>query len=422
MQIISNEKGFSLIELTIIMLIVGITLASIGTALRVHRVNQEFSKADTNISNAQLAINQVLNDVGRYPCPANPTIAFNSPSFGYEDCTWARAQGILGSRNADGIGGDDQILIGYLPLYAYQTGDGTPGDIINLSSTVAYKSFREKGKDISDPWNISFTYIVSDTLTNISSFNPDNGVIQITDETGSNTGGTTENAHYLILSPGENGYQCEAWNPDSVMTLRGLDPNDPAEVELYNSMPQSYEDENCDGDYEFKYALQSGVDGDNFYDDRLRFDLYESTAFWSPTTNESDSDDLFLIKDGKLSLGPNYRLNPNGDFTSDLTGTKTEELKLDVDGNVLAEEMLAANIICDDENLNNGSCIKPETFKELECPDPGQYMSGITILNYGLSPICEDIVFQVQNADCDGQYVNGMYTDGNLVCQAAKVF
>mgnify|MGYP001408551906 CR=1 FL=1 len=423
----NKNAGFTLIEISMVLVIAGLILSGIALSLRVYRENAEFNQAKVNIDNAQMAIESFSTEFGRYPCPANPFVAMNSPSFGEEDCAWARMNTIEGARDADSVPGNDDVLVGLLPRVAFATGNGSStsdiNQIIPISTLVEYKSFREHGKQITDPWRNLFFYAVSANLTTGSTYDPALGVIKVTDEEKEDTGGIVDNAHYIIFSAGENGQDCDLWDRATVI---GLDPSNPANaasvLDFENNVTP--EGENCDGDSEFRIALQSRANTDDYYDDHLRYNQYENVTYWAPVSSYNESDDLYMVKTGKLSLGDNYRVSPTGDFVIDgsfLTASD-QDLKLDVDGNIIADQMVGGRILCDTEDLEGDSCFNVRDITNIKCPNQGEYVKTVTLSNYTLSVTCEQIRFEVSGQSCGGNYVNGMYTDGVLVCESPLTF
>jgi len=109
---------------------------------------------------------------------------------------------VAGERDADGIAGNDPVLIGNLPLYGFNDGAGNPAaPRVTLRSLVT--ASRAEGRNVDDPWNFEFTYAVSQLLTNAGTFDSSMGVIRITDEWARDTGGTASDAQYVVLSRGQ---------------------------------------------------------------------------------------------------------------------------------------------------------------------------------------------------------------------------
>jgi len=368
-KLFKSQSGFTLVELSIVLIIIGILMSSLGFGLRLWSVSQKHKMTKVNLENAEYAISQFRGPVGRYPCPADPALNPGDAGYGFEDCTLPVTNG---------------IRIGMMPLKGYDDANATPTAlpelIIDLKSLIT--DIKSEGNSIRDPWNINFIYAVTASQNIQSTFDTTGGAIKITDEWGNDTGGTNSDAHFVILSRGE----------DASCAGRG-----PAEAE------------NCDNDNEFTIALQSrGNAAANYYDDYLTFRRSTSTGIWAPVTGTTD---LYPMPAGKIHVGSVgiYEEIPAAALN----------LKMDVDGNIISEERLAAELLCDDSAMT--SCFKPQTIFDLNCGSYGQYMKGVTInSSNNLVPICEEIEFIQQSENCaSGKYLRGIYTNGeNIICDS----
>jgi len=378
-----NRSGFTLVELAIVILIVGMIITTFSVMNKIYVESHRHYKIQGNLDNVKTALNFFRNNVGRFPCPANPALNPGDVGYGAEDCSLTA---ITGERDADGIAGNDPVLTGNLPLYGFDDGAGNPAaPRIELKRLVT--TTKLEGRDITDPWNGEFTYAVSQLLTNSGSFNTSFGVIRITDEWGRDTGGTTANAQYAILSQGEeNRSGCT--------------------VDLASSRVSQAEQENCDGDGHFAIALYHKSNTDH-YDDYLTYARSGIEGIWGVTAGSALPDVYNRDTNGKVFIGP----------MASYDTTKPNNLKLDVAGNIFAEERIASNLICDSDGT---TCFTPESLFSLSCPNIGQYMRGVQINGTNnLEPICEHIDFIPTNDTCPaGSFVNGIYTNGgNLVCE-----
>ncbi len=390
-----TQAGFTLVELAIVMIIVGLILGSIATGLRVWKENYAHNTVKKNINNATLAATLFFGQVGRYPCPADPGLEPGDANYGAEDCTLPTIPG----ENPT----NDPVYVGVLPLYGFDDAAGDPtADRIELRYLLPRVT--EKGNNISDPWNRNFVYAVTQSLTvasdgdpmTLGDFDHSRGSIKVRDEFNNDTGGTNSNAHFIILSRGQDS-DC----------VNGAGAPLPPTAPIPPTTIATPERENCDNDAEFSIALQSRGAGDAYYDDYLRLRRSVSTGIWAPVTGSSD---LYPIPSGKVFIGDaeNYQAEPPAVL----------DLKLDVDGNIIVDERIAASEICDDANKTN--CFIPESLFDLDCPSAGEYIKGVSINAGGrLEADCQPLEFVPSQEICpNGQRLNGIYTDGtNAICE-----
>jgi len=186
--------------------------------------------------------------------------------------------------------------------------------------------------------------------------------------------------------------------------------------------------ENCDGDASFVISLLSTSDNlNNFYDDWVRFRRSQSASIWQNVTSADPTSDNDVVKDTDLTNGVLY-IGPRGSYdvaavgnALGAPGTNPPRIRLDVDGNILAEERIGADLLCMGTTAN---CFEPDSLYDLDCPDTAggvaQYMRGVAIVGNRLVPDCGDIEFVDAFRTCpntDGR-VRIMYSNGDPpVCE-----
>ena len=111
---IKRRNGYTLIELSVVIALIGILM---GTALSVGNIAVEKTNivtTDTSLDDIEKAIQLFYNQNKRVPCPASPTQAENTANFGIED-NCSNAAPVLGGIVELNNGTADEQWIGALP-------------------------------------------------------------------------------------------------------------------------------------------------------------------------------------------------------------------------------------------------------------------------------------------------------------------
>lgn len=98
------QRGFSLLELAIVLIVFGLLAGSMLGNLSGQRRHSEEQRTQRQLELAQEALYGFAITHGRLPCPANPTLDSDAPDAGNEDCN--REHGVLPWR-ALGLGETD---------------------------------------------------------------------------------------------------------------------------------------------------------------------------------------------------------------------------------------------------------------------------------------------------------------------------
>lgn len=400
-----KDQGFTLIELSIVLIIIGVLLTMYLNIYKLWSESKDFYTVETNLDNALQAINNFrASGNQRYPCPADPNLTPADANFGREDCSLTVQPG----QNA----ASDGVLVGMLPIYVYNNSDGSvdlsPENFVLLRSFVSNQY--SYSSDISDPWNEHFIYAVTDNLTDISTFNTnlnvEYGSIKITDEFGNNTGGTNNNAHYAVASLGKD-----------------------ARCDIGRNIAER---ENCDNDSVFTAGILSTSDNlTNYYDDRIKFKRNEQSGIWrnllSPSLTKVNDVTKMPELDGVVFIGDSAQYDQSA--WNDTSPADPNNIRLDVAGNILSEDKVGARQICTNSGTIDEQCFQPESLFNLTCEntnpsDPPRYMRGVSLDRNGrLVPDCGPIEFANINQDCPvingvRGYVQAIFTNGSgLRCE-----
>jgi len=428
----SSERGFSLVELALVMLIFGLTLLFISRFVSLYTLNARLEKTEETITLTNSALNEFFGLEGRYPCPADPDLAPGDINYGVELCRTAPIDpnscagtpgGItctsVGSRDGDLNGNPDQVMIGSLPFR-------TLLDVVRFTSFTETNAFDGHGRQL--------TYAVTEPMSyqSLSTINPANtnsGAISVIDENNIPLTEPDGMAHYVIVSHGENGRG--AFSREGVEVDNCLVTSLPASPGVPSPTPPGIsptgieiEIENCDrNDAIFAKAIQSGADNDFFNDDTSSFTTRGLTTLWRRSlASPSGEAYIYNTNTGNVGIGvqnPLHRLHIVGDLSSETEVNAqrycegpNEENCLDVnriagDGTEcpVGEAAYAIGYDPNDPNPTNGTS-----------PDP---------LLDGAKIHCRPVTWTTRNLTCPNHnfgggaeqtFLNGFSNLGNIVC------
>ena len=414
-----REDGFTLLELSFVIIIIGITMIPILHAIdryyeqrRVDYTERTIRAAtDMIVEFRSNGVPELFNNNSYvYPCPSRRDLPSNHTDFGMSiDCDNLAAYGLNNAgdcnmgiclaasnpaQDKDGNGATDLVIIGGFPVTSMQIAESS-GQNLDFR-TDDYFSTRMD----TDGWNSQLTYAVTYNLTQADSLeNFWHGVISAQDEFGNPTAGVSNDAHFAIISHGPD--RKGAYNANGIQAAAcGTTTND---------------DENCDNDSTFIQSLGSYMGGGTeHFDDFIRFSKETSLSIWEETQDSIGRDQLYFAPSGNLGINedaapPNIAMSVNG--------------TLQANNNILVDE------ICDEPKLNpdttinaDADCFDPEIITgDVGNCRPDQALKGI----WNGVKQCEDIVFEVpgtgqlENASCSGVgngWLRGFKSNGELIC------
>ncbi|AQQ04117.1 hypothetical protein B0E33_11375 [Roseibium algicola] len=171
------ENGFSLIELSIVLIIFGVLAASLANLYATYLEEKRTRQNLESISAAYEAIVEFQRNNGHYPCPARPSDAQSRAS----DCSSASPTEIKTVSGTDGR----VVRIGTFPLISQDGGARLLPGHLGIDGS---------GNRLS--------YAVTEVLAqNSETFDANLGAIRVIDQ-GNNT--LTINGHFVVLSHGDN--------------------------------------------------------------------------------------------------------------------------------------------------------------------------------------------------------------------------
>ncbi|MFA7456014.1 MAG: type II secretion system protein, partial [Micavibrio sp.] len=226
------RSGFTLIELTIVMIIVGMLVAGMAQGLKVYYQKIALDKTVNNIAAVERALKKHVAENKAYPCPALYSAAASTPAYGQPDCISSEQ---IGTAPAT-------VLVGMVPAR-----------ILGLPDSA-----------VVDGWGKKLTYGITQAMTVSGSITGDDtidakGVISVIDEANVERAKPPAQAPYVVISHGQDG--------------RGA--YTPAGTKAEDCNTAAIDGKNCDfSDIIFRFTENRSYTGNNNnYDDFIGFNV-----------------------------------------------------------------------------------------------------------------------------------------------------
>lgn len=417
----NGQSGFTLVEMTIVTILLGLFIASAATIYKQWIRQQRAEATRESVSNAVDAITAFRDLYGYYPCPAPLTASRDnmqagSATYGAEtDCAantaeyalnsgvtqtgvarleWAEA----GTKTYRNIATQTDLIerprvrIGALPFRA-----------LNLDESQAY-----------DGYNNRLFYAVTEQLTNGDTFSTTGGGIGVLNDEGADPLDDQDSAvlprnsaHFIIFSAGEDGA--------GAYTRGGV------RIPCDNNTLQA---ENCNftADTVFKTAI-TGTPGEGEaeqFDDVLAYATHRDVPLWqvgADTVNDPSRANMSMKVSGGVGIGSNASRTPDEDLhVEGILRAQDDPDTADLEGAIQSQNICSTdpnNPLCFPSSLIAGDLDAVPPTGGLRCPT-GEFMVGI---KYNL-PICRDDV----RVTCPGgQYMTGVDAGGNLICAGEPI-
>ncbi|MCB9983481.1 MAG: type II secretion system protein [Rhodospirillales bacterium] len=356
-----DQHGFTLVELSIVLIIFGLVMSSVMLGLKKYMRDLSVNRTMESITETERALFVFQLQLEKYPCPADPTLAPGDPMYGKADCGNINLITATG-RDVDGDGNGEQVLIGTVPFQTFLD----PNDDGDTSDAVSENFVAKHGMD---GWGNKLTYAVTTALTDAvpDDFNHEAGAIFIVDENNTNLLNTPGIAHAVIISHGADSKG--AWTEGGKYADDCVDIVDADAVDKANGTTLPLDEiENCDheeplvADAIFLKAIHN-QNNNNYNDDYVRFIVSNVTNLWAYTNvlffnnGTDDTDDDFQI---------NQVGNTNGGFIG--IGEESPQVQFHLLGDVQAYEIHAENL-CDEAG---NDCMPSEIIAgevaDMKCP------------------------------------------------------
>jgi len=425
----NREAGFTLIEISLVLLISGIILSASAYFLKIYTTNLKHETTLENIEISQAALSEYIAVEGVYPCPADPTLAPSDANYGISQCRSTAdltnnpddCIGVPGnivctsdfSRDSDNNGSADLIMIGAFPFRT----------IFERDLTTPYNEFNKI-----DGFGSLLSYAVTEEMTNNSRYNflnPVNlnyGSIRIIDENAISLTVPDDSAHYVLFSHGDNkkgaysreGVQAEDCTVPSVVA--GAPPVVPPPGPSANNIQVDVE--NCDNnDAIFVKGIRSSANTSSYNDDILFYEVSGILPLWKKSFNSTSTNNIIY----------NTNTGPVG------IGTDNPTYQLHVMGDLSAESALISDRYCDGDDLgdsdsdptngDNNTCLLPSAIA-----GTGSSCGAPNTAAYAIQDnevVCRTVDWVTPNKSCSpisvagtptASFLNGFSNLGNIYC------
>jgi prepilin-type N-terminal cleavage/methylation domain-containing protein len=173
----AGERGFSLVEMTVVLLVMSVVLAGVLPLLAERTDSQASDITEERMKTIENAMSSYVAANDELPCPADNTAGYETLEFGTADCAFD-------ATTSDNNGVSATVGVG-----------GVPVKTLGLSDDYAF-----------DGWGRRFTYYVDATLTVAASLDddPGNGPFLTVQDKDAND--RTTEALYSIISHGPSGH------------------------------------------------------------------------------------------------------------------------------------------------------------------------------------------------------------------------
>lgn len=343
-----NNQGFTLVELSIVMVIFGVMLTALLESYSSYLDTRRFTESMEKQRDISATISRFINisfenvtpgDGARLPCPADPTLLPEDPNFGVENCSLMTDGSPIGTCIPSGgickVAGNrdteadtdldlDPVLIGGVPFVTLRNrfvAKSDENEALSIVSRDAIVRLDDASfESIIDPWGYQMTYAVSGHLTQTTSssapFANQFGSLQIITEFGEHLTTPDNSGHYVLIAHGPNsaGANSTSGRVD-IPCLAG-----------------ATEGENCDGDAQFIQGLRNETNTANYFDDTVLFSSFTTSGLWENV--EDSASDIYNLNLGNVGVG---------------TATPVE--KLHVEGRLKAVNVSLGQI-CDEDGEN----------------------------------------------------------------------
>ncbi len=397
-----RARGFTIIELSVVLVIAGLVVAGAAELYRVYAQGQKLEVTQDHLKTIDSSISSYFAARGQYPCPADPALPIDDANAGIEQRDAVSGQCVVsggavevnGARDANGDGTIDRILIGAVPYKTLKIAQDTDtaGNFIGSNAAISGAS----GQDALDGWQNRIVYAVTKSLTRQATYSQVYGAISVRTEGGTQLTNPDDSAHMVLVAPGANGVG--AYRPDGTIgTACGAGTAD---------------DVNCDNNAIFVAGLINEVPGATYFDDSVYFRSMTSTSLWD------------IVPDPTIIPPAIYNTNPRNVGIGLASGVTPID-KLTIAGGAMKAFGTESNKLCNSASAGGstlGKCFDVSLLADTGtyCSQPGgnqiRLMTGLKNNAVTCSPTLT-LPSTISPTTCPaGKYMVGFNLFGQIIC------
>ncbi|MGZ9097751.1 MAG: type II secretion system protein [Micavibrio sp.] len=378
-----NNKGFSLIEASIALIIVGLLVTPV-----IAEYNQQVRqlRSDTTAANnfaVRSAIDAYYLKNKRYPCPAALNKKLGDAGYGNEAAPGTcLPTGLVAGKCVSGVCLADATP----PRIGQIVYGGVPFAELQMNETKTY-----------DGWNRKISYAVTLDMADGGAFPAEGSLtLQSFDRNTDALVTKAESGHYIIISHGDNSrgaYTVEGEiGPESFVDTSTGDMLSPCRAD------EDFDSENCDNDGTFISAKAGGrvVGSDRYFDDTVMDIFTAASNSWNPAATTENITTTLMVGIGTDLVG--VQVDPTGTPVPDGSGgfvpytdvNPGTPIGLDVLRDIRADDAMVQEI-CD---VDGTDCFAADVLAgtgHIDCTLSGGGLSGIA----NASGQCTDEDFSV---------------------------
>lgn len=342
------QRGFTIVELAIVVVISSLFLFSIFKALALYSEEVAKDTTELNIDVLDASMSRFFQANDRYPCPARLDAVPGDADYGLEQCADPNNLDVAGHVDNPVFNGDpagtpgnvyDSILIGAFPVHTIEP------CLLNDLPECARRDLFLTEERMFDGYGNKLTYAVTQGLTDETAYRNTGGGIEVEDENLLSVLETPYTAHYIIFSHGPNGRG--AYNREGNLVQDNCAPGAPVPGPPPPPPTEQDERENCDHDDGLFVSglFNDNEDSNSFFDDTIEFRLVELASLW----NRTGQSEIVNANEGGVGIG---NFNPGETPTDDLH----------IKGDLQATDLFA-DALCDDSGaVSAANCFRPDFF------------------------------------------------------------